>query len=383
MPHSRSTPADKTESIGREIRHPARGRRRLGGAGTGLADRERTSTWREHRSIRTPAPPHFPARATRVIYLFMHGGPSHLETFDPKPDLQRLARPAAAGELRPVATRRKVAANPLLATKRTFRRCGQSGIEISDFLPHIARCADDLAVIRSCWADSVNHPQAVYQMNTGSILMGKPSLGSWVELWPGDREPGPARLRRPARPRRRHQGRPAGLRRGVPAGDLSGHRHARRGRSRSSTSARPRACPAERQRRTLDLIGQLERPPPRRPRRRRRARGADPGLRAGLPDAERRPRGRRPGAARRTRRSRLYGLDDQRDGRVRHPLPAGPPAGRAGRAVRPALLGRRHRLGRPRRRRGEPRRACAAGPTSRSPACSGPEAARAARRARW
>ena len=80
----------------------------------------------------------------------------------------------------PVATRRKVAHNPLLATKRTFRKCGQSGIEISDFLPHIAECADHLAVIRSCWADSVNHPQAVYEMNTGSILMGKPSLGSWV-----------------------------------------------------------------------------------------------------------------------------------------------------------------------------------------------------------
>ncbi|ODT99539.1 MAG: hypothetical protein ABS79_04330, partial [Planctomycetes bacterium SCN 63-9] len=79
-----------------------------------------------------------------------------------------------------VATRRKVAANPLLGTRRTFRRHGRSGIPISDFLPHIAECADDLAVIRSCWADSVNHPQAVYQMNTGSILMGKPSLGSWV-----------------------------------------------------------------------------------------------------------------------------------------------------------------------------------------------------------
>jgi hypothetical protein len=79
-----------------------------------------------------------------------------------------------------VATRRKVAANPLLGTKRTFRRHGQSGIPISDFLPHIAECADELAVIRSCRADSVNHPQAVYQMNTGSTQMGKPSLGSWV-----------------------------------------------------------------------------------------------------------------------------------------------------------------------------------------------------------
>jgi len=127
-----------------------------------------------------PRPPHFPAKAQRVIYLFMHGGPSHLETFDPKPELQRLAGRPLPPSFGAVETRRKVAANPLLATKRTFRKYGRSGIEVSDFLPHIARHADDLAVIRSCWADSVNHPQAVYQMNTGSVLMGKPSLGSWA-----------------------------------------------------------------------------------------------------------------------------------------------------------------------------------------------------------
>ena len=127
-----------------------------------------------------PRPPHFPARAERVIFLFMHGGPSHLETFDPKPDLQRLGGKPLPASFGPVETRRKVARNPLLATKRTFRKSGKSGIEVSDFLPNVAKCADDLAVVRSCWADSVNHPQAVYQMNTGSILMGKPSLGSWV-----------------------------------------------------------------------------------------------------------------------------------------------------------------------------------------------------------
>ena len=127
-----------------------------------------------------PHQPHFPPKAESVIYLFMHGGPSHLETFDPKPDLKRLAGQPLPESFGPVATRRKVAHNPLLPSKRTFRKCGQSGIEISDFLPHLAECADDLAVIRSCWADSVNHPQAVYEINTGSILMGKPSLGSWV-----------------------------------------------------------------------------------------------------------------------------------------------------------------------------------------------------------
>ena len=106
----------------------------------------------------------------------------------PSPILQRLAGQPLPASFGPVATRRKVAHNPLLATKRKFRKCGQSGIEISDFLPHLSECADDLAVIRSCWADSVNHPQAVYEMNTGTILMGKPSLGSLGQLWPGYRE---------------------------------------------------------------------------------------------------------------------------------------------------------------------------------------------------
>ncbi|MFO0910927.1 MAG: DUF1501 domain-containing protein [Isosphaeraceae bacterium] len=128
----------------------------------------------------SPKPAHFPARAQRVIYLFMHGGPSHLETFDPKPELQRLHGTPLPASFGPVATRRKVATNPLLGSRRTFHKAGKCGLEISDLFPNLAHCVDDLAVIRSCWADSVNHPQAVYQMNTGSILMGKPSLGSWV-----------------------------------------------------------------------------------------------------------------------------------------------------------------------------------------------------------
>jgi hypothetical protein len=124
--------------------------------------------------------PHFAPRAKRVIHLFMHGGPSHVDLFDVKPELIRRAGqplPESAGA---VMTRRKVATNPLLAPVRPFRRCGRSGIEVSELLPEIGACADLLAVIRSCHGDSVNHPQSVYQMNTGSILMGKPSLGSWL-----------------------------------------------------------------------------------------------------------------------------------------------------------------------------------------------------------
>jgi hypothetical protein len=127
-----------------------------------------------------PKPPHHPPRARRVIFLFMAGGPSHLETFDPKPDLQRLHGQRLPDSFGMVKTRRGVEKNRLLATKRTFKKHGQSGIEVSDLLPHLASCADDLCVLRGCHGDSVTHPESVYLMNTGSILMGRPSLGAWV-----------------------------------------------------------------------------------------------------------------------------------------------------------------------------------------------------------
>jgi hypothetical protein len=123
---------------------------------------------------------HFTPRAKRVIHLFMHGGPSHVDLFDPKPALIRHAGKPLPESLGPVTTRRNVANNTLLPPARPFRPRGQSGLEISDFFPYLAECADDLCVLRGCHGDSVNHPQAVYQMNTGSILMGKPSLGSWL-----------------------------------------------------------------------------------------------------------------------------------------------------------------------------------------------------------
>ncbi|RIK77592.1 MAG: DUF1501 domain-containing protein [Planctomycetota bacterium] len=127
-----------------------------------------------------PQKPHFAARAKRVIWLFMHGGPSHVDLFDPKPDLVKYAGAPLPDSFGMVMTRRDVAKNPLLAPIEPFRPRGRSGIEISDFLPHLAECADELCVIRSLHGDSVNHPQSVYQMNTGSILMGKPSVGAWV-----------------------------------------------------------------------------------------------------------------------------------------------------------------------------------------------------------
>ncbi len=131
-------------------------------------------------SPEAPRTPHFLPRAERVIFLFMSGGPSHLETFDPKPELQRLHGQRLPDSFGRVQTRRRVDRNKLLATKRTFRKFGQSGIEVSDWLPHTATCVDDLCVLRGCYGDSVTHPESVYLMNTGSILMGRPSLGAWV-----------------------------------------------------------------------------------------------------------------------------------------------------------------------------------------------------------
>jgi hypothetical protein len=189
-----------------------------------------------------------------VIYLFMHGGPSHLETFDPKPDLQRLAGHALPPSFGHVATRRQVATNPLLATRRTFRPSGQSGLAVSDFFPHLAECADELAVVRSCRADSVNHPQAVYQMNTGSVFMGKPSLGSWVGYGLGtENQDLPAFVVLPD---------PAGGIKGGPPAYGAGFLPA----SQQGTIMRsgphpildlepPEGMSANRQRRTLDLIG--------------------------------------------------------------------------------------------------------------------------------
>lgn len=127
-----------------------------------------------------PHPPHFAAKAKAVIFLFMAGGPSHLETFDPKPLLNKLdgqTRPKEFGEVK----YQFVANNArILGTKRTFQKYGKAGIEVSDLLPHQARIVDDLAIIRSCHGDMVVHSAAQYQLFSGRIIPGFPSMGSWA-----------------------------------------------------------------------------------------------------------------------------------------------------------------------------------------------------------
>ena len=125
--------------------------------------------------------PHFTPRANAVIWLFMEGGPSHIDLFDPKPALEKYAgQPLPESYGRPI-TAMGTAGNALLPSKRIFKQHGQSGLWVSDWYPEIARHADDLAVIRSCWADGLNHVGSVCQMNTGSILAGRPSMGAWVQ----------------------------------------------------------------------------------------------------------------------------------------------------------------------------------------------------------
>lgn len=120
-----------------------------------------------------PREPHFPARAKRVIFLFMPGGPSQVDTFDPKPQLTKdHGKPAP--KLYQGQTR------SLLASPWKFRKYGECGLDVSELFPQVATCADQLCVIRSMVADDPNHPGGCLLMNTGERVATRPSLGAWV-----------------------------------------------------------------------------------------------------------------------------------------------------------------------------------------------------------
>src|ERR1041384_2650366 len=127
-----------------------------------------------------PKKPHHLPKAKSVIWLFMEGGPSHLDLFDPKPELQRLAgQPMPESFGRPI-TAMGTASNTLMPSKRQWQQHGQSGIWVSDWYPNIAQHVDDMCILRSCWADGLNHVGSVCQMNTGDILAGRPAMGAWT-----------------------------------------------------------------------------------------------------------------------------------------------------------------------------------------------------------
>jgi len=124
--------------------------------------------------------PHREAKAKSIIFLFMEGGPSHIDLCDPKPALDKLHGQKIPPSFKPVILAMGENNAPLMRAPRKWKQHGKGGLWFSELIPHMAERSDDLCVLRSVWQDGINHSGGVCQMNTGSILGGRPSLGSWV-----------------------------------------------------------------------------------------------------------------------------------------------------------------------------------------------------------
>jgi len=153
----------------------------LGTCGVGLGKIAAAGLLRADGPPLAPKKPHFPAKAKRVIHLFMAGAPSHLDLFDPKPELTKLEGkplpPSVYGSQRYAFIR---ADANVLGPRFPFKKHGQSGLDLADVLPFTARVVDDLCVVRSVKTDQFNHAPAQIFFNTGFPQPGRPSLGSWV-----------------------------------------------------------------------------------------------------------------------------------------------------------------------------------------------------------
>jgi uncharacterized protein DUF1501 len=121
-----------------------------------------------------PRATHFPPKAKHVIFLFLNGGPSHVDTFDPKPALEKYS-----GQIMPGGDT-KGEPKKLMPSPFQFRKYGQSGMEVSDLFPHVGGVIDEVCIVRSMHTDLPSHPQAAMQMNSGRIIPGFPSFGSWL-----------------------------------------------------------------------------------------------------------------------------------------------------------------------------------------------------------
>ncbi len=125
-----------------------------------------------------PKQPHFQPRARAMISMFMQGGPSHIDLFDPKPELDRRNGQSFTGDIKYDDAAH--ASTKLMASPWTFGRYGQSGMAVSELLPHFAKIVDDVTLIRSMQTGVSNHGQSIYAMQNGRILGGRPTLGSWL-----------------------------------------------------------------------------------------------------------------------------------------------------------------------------------------------------------
>ena len=119
---------------------------------------------------------HHAAKAKHVIFLFLNGGLSQVDTFDPKPELTRMHNQPLPGP----KVKTDSATGNLMASPYSFKKCGQSGVEVSEIFPRVGGLIDDFCVVRSCYADNGNHGPSLMLMNTGHQLAGRPSMGSWI-----------------------------------------------------------------------------------------------------------------------------------------------------------------------------------------------------------
>ena len=253
-----------------------------------------------------PKQPHFPARAKRVIFLCMEGGPSHVDTFDYKPKLANRRRDSRSA-------RARFASGKLLASPWKFKQHGQSGLWISELFPELARQADELCLLHSMHTDVPTHRRRSCRCTPASSSSPRPRMGAWIALRPGHREREPARLRH-------HQpavanGGAGELRQRVPAGDLPGH-------AASAAAGQPVA-----ERRSISNLANPNRSPHRAARAARLhpvaqprapgARAGQPGdrgrhrvVRAGLPHAGRAAEGDGPRRRDRAATKTLYGIGE-------------------------------------------------------------------------
>jgi hypothetical protein len=134
----------------------------------------------ERLNVLEAKPPHFASKAKSVIFLFMVGGPSQVDTFDPKPVLEKYNGQPLPASYGTVVSQFTKGDTPLLRSPWKFQKYGKCGRDVSTLFPNIAQCVDDLCFVRSFYTESTVHAPAMYQVNTGRILMGYPSMGSWI-----------------------------------------------------------------------------------------------------------------------------------------------------------------------------------------------------------
>ncbi len=158
------------------LQHVSAGFGYLAFAGLAVSRRRKTNRLLRTSNPLAPKQPHFAARAKRVIFLCMQGGPSHVDTFDYKPQLAK------------DHGKRGKYGGSLLKSPWEFRQRGESGLWISDLFPQVAEHADELCLIRSMQCDQPVHPGAMTQMHTGTAQFIRPSLGAWTLVWVGDRK---------------------------------------------------------------------------------------------------------------------------------------------------------------------------------------------------